>query len=67
MVSLVQLNDCRDSFVWTLTKKPFLVQSMYNDLMRDVGVPNICLGWKVKVPPKNQNLSMVFKAGSHFN
>lgn len=60
---LVQLNDRRDSFVWTLTKKFFSVQSMYNDLMRGVGVPNNCLDWKIKVPLKIKIFLWYLKQG----
>ena len=48
----VQLDDQKDCFSWSLSNKTFSVQSMYKDIMKDDGVPQQCITWKVKLPLK---------------
>jgi hypothetical protein len=42
-----------DSFIWN-SGKTYSVQSMYIDLMREMGTPIRCLEWKIKIPLKIQ-------------
>jgi hypothetical protein len=50
-VLIVNLNDCKDSFIWTANKN-FLVKNMYNDIVLRVGTPVNCWAWKAKIPLK---------------
>jgi hypothetical protein len=47
----VNLNNLRDSFRWTTSKK-FSVKDMYNDLVLRSGTPVNCWAWKAKIPLK---------------
>jgi hypothetical protein len=50
-IVMVNLNDRKDSFIWT-ANKTFSVKSMYNDIVLREGTPVNCWAWKAKVPLK---------------
>jgi hypothetical protein len=50
-ILMVNLNDRKDSFIWT-ANKTFSVKSMYNDIVLREGTPVNCWAWKAKVPLK---------------
>jgi hypothetical protein len=50
-VLLVNLNDRKDSFIWT-ANKTFSVKNMYNDIVLREGTPVNCWAWKAKIPLK---------------
>jgi hypothetical protein len=50
-VLMVNLNDHKDSFIWTASKC-FSVKSMYNDIVLKQGAPVNCWSWKAKIPLK---------------
>ena len=50
-ILMVNLNDHRDSFIWTANKN-FSVKNMYNDLVLKSGTPVECWTWKAKIPLK---------------
>jgi hypothetical protein len=50
-VLMVNLNDRKDSFIWT-TNKNFLVKNMYNDIVLREETPINCWVWKAKIPLK---------------
>jgi hypothetical protein len=47
-VMMVNLNDHKDSFIWT-TNKNFSVKNMYNDVVLRAGTPVSCWVWKAKI------------------
>jgi hypothetical protein len=47
----VHLNEHKDSFVWTCSKK-FSVKNLYNDVLMRTGTPFKCQTWKAKIPLK---------------
>jgi hypothetical protein len=59
---MVYLNDHKDPFVWTTSKK-FLVKNMYNDLVLKSGTPVNCWMWKVKIPLKIKIFFWYVKSG----
>jgi hypothetical protein len=50
-VLMVNLNDCKDSFIWTVNKN-FSVKNIYNDIVLRAGTPVNCWAWKAKIPLK---------------
>jgi hypothetical protein len=50
-VLTMNLNDRKDSFIWTANKK-FSVKNMYNDIVLRAGTPVNCWAWKAKIPLK---------------
>jgi hypothetical protein len=50
-VLMVNLNDRKDSFIWTANKN-FSVKNMYNDVVLRAGTPASCWVWKAKIPLK---------------
>jgi hypothetical protein len=50
-VMMVNLNDRKDSFIWTANKN-FSVKNMYNDVVLRAGTPVSCWVWKAKIPLK---------------
>lgn len=62
-ILMVQLDSGRDSFSWSLSKNSFTVQSMYNDLIQEEGVPCLCINWKVKFPLKIKIFLWYLKQG----
>jgi hypothetical protein len=50
-VLMVNLNDRKDSFIWTANKN-FSVKNMYNDVVLRAGTPVSCWVWKAKIPLK---------------
>jgi hypothetical protein len=48
-VLMVNLNDHRDSFIWT-TNKIISLKNMCNDIILREGTPVNCWAWKVKIP-----------------
>jgi hypothetical protein len=58
----VNLNNLRDSFRWTTSKK-FSVKDMYNDLVLRSGTPVNCWAWKVKIPLKIKMFIWYLKNG----
>jgi hypothetical protein len=50
-VLMVNLNDCKDSFIWTANKN-FSVKNMYNDIVLREGTPVNCWARKAKIPLK---------------
>jgi hypothetical protein len=48
---MVNLNDRKDSFIWTANKN-FSVKNMYNDVVLRAGTPVSCWVWKAKIPLK---------------
>ena len=58
------LNDQNDTFVWLLNKtKQFTVSSMYNNIMRNEGLPTSCTSWKLKIPLKIKVFLCYLKQG----
>jgi hypothetical protein len=47
----VNLNENKDSFVWTCNKN-FLAKNMYNYVLLRTGTPFTCHTWKAKIPLK---------------
>jgi hypothetical protein len=47
----VNLNNIRDFFRWTASKK-FAVRDLYNDMILRSGTPSDCWAWKAKIPLK---------------
>jgi hypothetical protein len=50
-VLMVNLNDRKDSFIWT-TNKNFSVKNMYNNIVLREGTLVNCWAWKAKIPLK---------------
>jgi hypothetical protein len=50
-VLMVNLNDCKDAFIW-IANKNFSVRNMYNDIVLREGTPAMCWAWKAKIPLK---------------
>jgi hypothetical protein len=48
-VLIVNLNDHKDSFIWTANKN-FSVKNMYNDIVLRERIPVNCWAWKTKIP-----------------
>jgi hypothetical protein len=59
---MVYLNDHKDPFVWTASKK-FSVKNMYNDLVLKSETPVNCWMWKVKIPLKIKIFFSYVKSG----
>ena len=58
--SVFQLEDVPDMASWKLENRgKFSVKSTYNALTSSDGGPHFKYIWKAKIPPKNQDLSVV--------
>lgn len=60
----ISLNEERDVFLWGLTKnKTYTVNSLYNDIMRNEGIKEDCIAWRIKVPLKIKVFFWYLKKG----